>query len=201
MSHPIFPSVITHLACLQAVVSLVKTLFLRSFLFSYSQNTGPVEPSGVEDTSVFLGVSPIRGITHKHVISSGKAASSWDASPDRELVDCIIPIAATDTFSICRHQTGLKCDGYASLCLGNGGCNSAVAVDWLTSDSWPCFTLVTSIPIRLSAELEIKRRRLPVTPGNNSWVEHYFPFFKSTFSVPAYGQSRSSQFTYLSYLC
>lgn len=47
---------------------------------------------------------------------------------DSELVDCIIFLAASDTFSICRPWTGLKRDGYASLCLSV----KAVTVSQLT---------------------------------------------------------------------
>lgn len=55
---------------------------------------------------------------HKHVISSfGIGSCCWDATLDSEPVDCIIFFAVSDTFSICRAWTGLKRDGYASLCL------------------------------------------------------------------------------------
>lgn len=73
-----------------------------------------VGKSGVKDKSVFLGV---RFITNMSSLLSGKGLCCRDATLDSKLLDCIIFFAASDTFSICRPWTGLKRDGYASLCL------------------------------------------------------------------------------------
>lgn len=48
--------------------------------------------------------------------------------------------------------------------------------DWLTSDSWPCFTLVTSIQIPSLDRVGDQVPKTSVTQGNNSWVKNYFDF-------------------------
>lgn len=75
MSNYTFFMTIKQLGCLDSRFG--EKIFYKSFYSVIHNRLPSVGQSGVKDKSVFLGVDPIRGITHKHVISSsGKALCS-----------------------------------------------------------------------------------------------------------------------------
>lgn len=87
-----------------------------------------------------------------------------------------------------HHRPELKFDGYASLRLIKSRAPKCDASDWAASDSWPCFTLVTSIQILCSRQsYEIKWQRLQLPREMMCGKERLLSDFFLTLSNGLYG--------------
>lgn len=121
----------------------------------------------------------MRSITNMSSLLSGKGSCCRDATLDSKLVDCIIFFAVSDTFSICRPWTGLKRDGYASLCLSV----QAVTGSRLTAG------LVLHLSHRFksprSTEPEIERERPPYHNSSDSEFVFKIPCSFSKIILPS----------------